>query len=327
MQTHKILQGIAIPYSALVSVIFGLMIFSFPIGAYLFFNSQLGKSIEYGFPLSELEAAQRYGLDFPSWIGIGDLFAVVWAFFLIIFTIAVFGPKKNFVQILSPMMSGVRAVQGGNYLVHAIQWFCVIIALSGAIDLAQQRFGVNITPPQFENDLVQFLGVSVAPITEEVGFRMLLIGIPLFLFYSHKLSGKLFFKTLWNPSANLSITNHTKAIALIVAVGVFFGAAHIMSEQWSQGKFAQAAMSGIIIGWVYYRYGFVASLLIHWATNYVIFSYGYLVSVVNEVRFSDSFSHSLIQTIEVLFVITGVLSISIMALRYREKKLETQGKL
>jgi hypothetical protein len=327
LQTHKILQGISIPYSALVSVIFGLMIFSFPIGAYLFFNSPLGGSIEYGFPVSELEVVQKYGLDLPSWVSVGDVFVVVWMFFLIIFTIAVFGPKKNFVQVLSPMMSGARAVQEGNYLLHAIQWFCVIIVLSAAIDLAQQRFGVSITPPQFENDLVQFLRVSVAPVVEEIGFRTLLIGIPLFLFYSHKLSGKQFFKTLWNPSASLSIHSHTKAIALIVAVGVFFGAAHVMSEQWSQGKFAQATMSGIIIGWVYYRYGFVASLLIHWATNYVIFSYGYLVSVVNEVRFIDSFSHSLIQTIEVLFVITGVLSISIMALRHREKKLEAQGQL
>ena len=81
-------------------------------------------------------------------------------------------------------------------------------------------------------------------------------------------------------------------------------------------------MSGVIIGWVYYRYGFVAALLIHWATNYVIFSYGYLVSAVNEIKFADSFSHSLIQTIEILFVITGALSIAMMAISYRKKKLE-----
>ncbi|MGI0004521.1 MAG: CPBP family glutamic-type intramembrane protease, partial [Candidatus Nitrosotenuis sp.] len=320
----KILQGIAIPYSALVSVIFGLMIFSFPIGAYLFFNSQIGKSIDYGFPLSELAAVQGIGLDLPSWIGVGDLFAVVWVFFLIIFTIAVFGPKRNFARILSPIMSGAHDTQEGNYLVHAIRWFCIIIVLSEIINLVQQGFGISITPPSFENDLVQFLGVSVAPIIEEAGFRIVLIGIPLFLFYSHRPSGRLFLRSLWNPT-NLSITDHKKAIALVVLVGVVFGAAHILSEQWSHGKFTQAAMSGIIIGWVYYRYGFVASLLIHWATNYVIFSYGYLVSTVNETRFVDSFSHSLIQTIEVLFVITGVLSIAMMVISYRKKKLQVQS--
>jgi hypothetical protein len=298
------------------------MIFSFPIGAYIFFNSQIGKSIDYGFPLSELEVVQEIGLGVPSWIGIGDLFAVMWVFFLIIFTIAVLGPKKSLVKALAPVMSGTHEVQEGNYLVDAIRWFCVIIVLSEAINLVQQGFGVVITPPVFENDLVQFLGVSIAPIIEEAGFRVILIGIPLFLFYSHRLSGRLFLKSLWNPSANLSITNHRRAVVIIVLVGIFFGAAHVMSEQWSQGKFAQAAMSGIILGWAYYRYGFVVALLTHWATNYVIFSYGYLVSMVNEIRFAESFSHSLIQTIEVLFVITGVLSIAIMSIRYRQKKLE-----
>ncbi len=298
------------------------MIFSFPIGAYLFFNSQIGKSIDYEFPLSELEVVQKLGLDFPSWMGIGDLFAAVWAFFLIIFTISAFGPKKNFARVLAPIMSGTHEMQEGNYLVHAIRWFCILIALSEAINLVQQGFGISITSPPFENDLVQFLSVSVAPIIEEVGFRVVLIGVPLFLFYSHKQSVRLFFRSLWNPSANLPITNHKKVIVLIVLVGIFFGVSHIMTEQWSQGKFAQAAMSGIILGWVYYRYGFVAAILIHWATNYVIFSYGYLVSAVNEIRFADSFSHSLIQTLEILFVITGVLSIGMMVISFRKKKLE-----
>jgi hypothetical protein len=298
------------------------MIFSFPIGAYLFFNSNIGKSIDYSFPLSELETVQKLGLDLPSWVGIGDLFAALWAFFVIIFAIAVFGPKKSFAKVLSPIMSGAHEMHEGNYLVDAIRWFCIIIVLSEAIDFVQQGFGVSITPPPFENDLVQFLAVSIAPIMEEIGFRMVLIGIPLFLFYSNKPSGRLFFRSLWNPSANLSITEHKKAIILIVLVGVLFGASHVMSEQWSHGKFGQAAMSGIIIGWVYYRYGFVSALLIHWATNYVIFSYGYLVSAVNDTMFVDAFSHPLIQTIEVLFVITGVLSIAMMSIRYKKKKLQ-----
>ncbi len=302
------------------------MIFSFPIGAYLFFNSQIGKSIDYSFPLSELETAQKFDLDLPSWMGIGDLFAAIWAFFIIIFAIAVFGPKKNFARALSPVLSGAHEIKEGNYLVDVIRWFCIIIVLSEAINLVQQGFGVNISPPPSENDLVQFLSVSIAPIIEEIGFRVVLIGIPLFLFYSHKPSGRLFFRSLWNP-ASLSITNHRKAIVLIVLVGVFFGAAHVMSEQWSQGKFAQAAMSGIIIGWVYYRYGFVAALLIHWGTNYLIFSYVYLVSSVNETRFADAFSNSLIQTIEILFVVTGALSIAMMLIRYREKNLQVQGNL
>lgn len=321
MQSYKIFQGIAIPYSALVSVIFGLMIFSFPIGVYLFFNSQLGGSIDYQYPLSELEFAQRFGLELLQ-IGIGELFVVVWVFFLILFTIAVFGPKKNFVQVLSPIMAGSYEKQEGNYLVNTIKWFSIIIILSGVIDIVQQLAGIKTTPPVFENDLLQMMFLTLAPIIEELGFRIILVGIPLFLLYSHKASAKQLFKSLWHPSANLPISNSKKAIIVIVVVGVFFGVSHIISDQWSEGKFAQAAMSGIIIGWVYYRYGFVASVLIHWATNYMIFSYGYLVATANETRVMDAFSHSLLQTIEMLLVVTGALAIALLLLDYRKNKLE-----
>lgn len=322
MQDHKILQGLAIPYSALISVIFGLMILSFPIGAYLFFNSQIGKSIDYALPITELEFVKQLDLDWLSWLGIGDVFIVFWAAFLILFVISSMGPKKNFLKVLSPIMSGSYESQDGSYLVQIIKWFSIIVVLSGAIDLTQQLLGITITQPAFENDLTGFLGITTAPIIEEIGFRIILVGIPLFLLYSHKASGKLFFKSLWNPSANLPITNPKKAIILVVIVGVMFGAAHVLSDQWSNGKFAQAAMSGIIIGWVYYRYGFVAALLIHWATNYVVFSYAYLVSSVNETRVMDSFSHSLIQTIEIILVLTGALAIALSILEYRKNRIQ-----
>lgn len=318
MQVHKILQGIAIPYSALISVIFGLLILSFPIGAYVFFNSQIGKSLDFSFPLSELEVAKRFGLDWLSFAGIGDLFVIVWVFFLILFVIGTLGPQRNFLKVLSPLMSGSSYAQEGNYIVHAIKWFSTIVVLSAIIDVIQRGFGITISPPSFENDLVQFLLVSFAPITEEIGFRVILVGIPLYLFYSHKASAKLFFKALWSPSS-LSIKNSKKAIIIIVIAGIFFGAAHILNEQWTQGKFAQATMSGIIIGWAYYRHGFVTAILVHWAANYAVFSYANLVSTINETRFVDAFSHSLIQTIEVLLVITGILSIAMMTLSYKKR--------
>ena len=188
-------------------------------------------------------------------------------------------------------------------------------------DAVQQWFGITTVPPPSENDLLQFLGITVSPVFEETAFRLILIGIPLFLLYSKKGSARLFFRSLWNPSS-LQMADSKKAAILVVAVGIFFGLSHIVSDQsWSNGKFAQAAISGIIIGWVYYKYGFVASTLIHWSTNYLIYSYGYFVSSVNEIPVSIAFSHSLLGTIEILFVITGVISIAMMLIEYRQKKI------
>ena len=48
-------QGFGIPFSALMSVIFGLMIVSFPLGMYAVFNSDIGDDIDYTFPLEKFD--------------------------------------------------------------------------------------------------------------------------------------------------------------------------------------------------------------------------------------------------------------------------------
>ena len=95
-----------------------------------------------------------------------------------------------------------------------------------------------------------------------------------------------------------------------------------MGDSWSEGKFAQAAASGIILGWAYIRYGFVAALLIHWATNYFVFSYANFISQLNFVSIEDAFSHSLMSSLELLFLVSGALSIIILFVsRFYSKKV------
>lgn len=320
MSTYRIFQAIVIPHTALISVIFGLMILSFPIGAYLFFNSQMGKSIDYALPITELGLVKRLNMDWLAQIGIGDIFIAVWVTFLILFVIGSMGPKKSFLKALSPIMVGSYESLAGNYIVQSIKWFSIIIVLSAAIDIVQQNIGIKITAPTFENDLTGFLGLSISPLIEEIGFRVILIGVPLFFLYSKKFSVGLFFKSLWNPLDNIPNINQKKALIVIILVGVFFGVAHILGEQWSSGKATQAAMAGIIIGWVYYRYGFVAGVLIHWATNYMIYSYAYLVSTINEIGITESFSHSLIGTIEVILVLAGISGLALTILEIKISK-------
>ena len=102
----------------------------------------------------------------------------------------------------------------------------------------------------------------------------------------------------------------------LFCTSVFFGFAHIaLGESWSEGKFVQAAASGIILGWVYLRYGFIVSLLIHWATNYFIFSYANFISQLNFISIEAAFSHSLMSSLELLFLVTGSLSICMLFVR------------
>jgi len=321
--SNKILQSLGIPFTALSSVIFGLLLVSFPIGIFVVFESEIGGDINYEYPLTHLElfnGTEMYHA--PIDVSIGDAFVALWTFYVIIFVIAILGPKHAFLKSLSSIISFGKYPTQSNYMIGVIKWLSILILISLLINFVQEEFDIATVPPFVDNDLIQFFYVSLAPLVEEFGFRLILIGIPLFAIYSHKSSVKYFIKCLWSPGI-LDIQDSKKAIFLIIFVGIIFGFAHVaLGESWSEGKFAQATASGIILGWVYLRYGFVASLLIHWATNYFVFSYANFISQLNFISIEDAFSHSLMSSLELLFLITGALSISILIIsRFYSQKV------
>ena len=295
-----------------------MMISSFPLGAYLVFNSEIGDDITYEYPINSLGLfLAGIGFELPVEFELGDGFIILWCVFLILFTVSFLGPKKSFVSVLQSMvLEGKYQIQD-NYVIVIIKWFSVLVIISGIIISVQEFFGISTAQPIGSNQLVQFFDVSLAPIIEELGFRVMLIGLPLFLLYSHKSSFGFFVKSLWKPSKNLHIANLRVALLVIVIVGILFGMAHvILGETWSTGKFAQAAASGIIIGWVYFRYGLAPAILIHWATNYFIFSYAYIIADLNKISLDNAFNHSFLNTLELMLIVTGIISITILMLNY-----------
>lgn len=299
-----------------------MMILSFPLGTFVMFHTELGDDINFELPLNQFELfVAGIGISIPIDIEIGDAFIFLWLVYVILFTVALLGPKDGFLKTMSSLLSHGKLKTKSNYLVAVTKWFSILILVSAIINFVQESFGVSTVPPPAENNLIQFFYVSLAPITEEIGFRVLLIGLPLFAIYSHKSSVKHFFRSLWAPSDNLHIYNSRRAIILIVVVAAFFGLSHIISgEPWSNGKFAQATASGIILGWLYFRFGLVSAILVHWATNYFVFSYVNFISQVSLISLEEAFSHSLVHTMEIIFLISGVLSVCILLLSYYTSK-------
>ena len=319
---ENIIHGVGIPFSALTSVIFGLMIVSFPLGAYAIFNSEIGDDIDYNFPLEKFDMfLAGINLQFPLEYEIGDIFITIWSIFIILFVISFLGPKKNFMKTISDILSNGKNSFSDNYMINIIKWFSILVLISAVITIIQESFGIVTEPPDTANDLILFLQISLAPITEEIGFRLILIGIPLFLIYSHKSSIKFFFKSLWNPYSNLHVYEKRKAIALIIGVGIFFGIAHVISgEPWTDGKILQASIGGIILGWVYFRYGLAAAIILHWATNYFIYSYLFLISEINGISVQNATTHSMIGTFEIILIVSGIISSVMVLLNYKNSK-------
>ncbi|HJT10403.1 MAG TPA: CPBP family intramembrane glutamic endopeptidase [Candidatus Nitrosotalea sp.] len=305
-------------------MIFGIMILAFPIGAYLVFDSEIGHSINFQYPIDTFNFfIAGIGYKIPISFQLGDAFIIAWSTYAILFSISFAGPLSSLTRTLTNTISEGWHELKENGLVNAITWFSILILVSVGIDLIQQSFGVKIEPPQSQNGLIQFFQITTSPLTEELGFRVFLIGIPLFLVFSYRASWKLFFKSLWRPAAYLHIKDYKKAMAIIITVGIFFGAAHIISgTPWSPGKITQAAVAGIIIGWVYVRYGLGPAILIHWGTNYFIYSYLFFISTLGQAPLSSEISNPFSDTLEQLLLVTGSISISIKILSYIKIKRE-----
>ncbi|HJW20253.1 MAG TPA: CPBP family intramembrane glutamic endopeptidase [Candidatus Nitrosotalea sp.] len=318
----RIIKALLIPYSGLLSVVFGVMILSIPIGLYVMYNSDVGKELNYQYPINGLDMfLGDIGYKVPISFEMGDAFVVTWTIFLILFTISYFGPENSLLKTLSNMMSREVKRFQGNAMVNMMAWFSILILFSVTIDAVQQSFGVTIESPASSNDLVRFFQLGISPLTEETGFRVLLIGVPLFLMYSPSASWKTLIKSLWRPSKYLSISDYRKPMILIITIGLLFGVAHIISgTPWSPGKVTQAAMAGIIIGWVYVRYGLAPAILVHWATNYFLFSYLFFLSNLSQSSTINDSSNPFSNTLEVILVTTGLFALVIKILEHIESK-------
>lgn len=326
----KIIKTLFIPYSGLLSVIFGVMILSFPIGLYVMYNSDIGKEINYQYPINGLDlfvGGIGYKVSFS--FEMGDAFVIVWTIFLILFTISYFGPEDSLLKTLSNTMSRGWQSFRGNAMANMMAWFSILILFSVIIDSVQQMFGIKIDLPTSTNDLIRFFQLGISPLTEETGFRVLLIGVPLFLMYSHSASWKTFFKSLWRPAKYLGILDYKKSMVLIITIGLLFGVAHIISgTPWSPGKVTQATMAGVIIGWVYVRYGLAPAILIHWATNYFLFSYLFFISSLGQSTAITDSSNPFSNTLEIILVGTGVIATTIKILeRVKTRKVSTEQNL
>lgn len=318
LHIDKIIRVLSVPYSAFISVIFGIMIISFPIGAYLVFDSNIGSNINYQYPLDGVNFfVAGIGYKLPVTFQLGDVFILAWSAYIVLFSVAYAGPLSSLTRTLASIMSDGWKNLKENGLVDMITWLAILVMSSVVIDLVQGIFGIKIQPPQFQNSLVEFFQLTISPLTEEIGFRVLLVGVPLFLIFSHRASLQAFFKSLWRPAKYLNITDNRKAMAIIITVGIFFGAAHIISgTPWSPGKITQATLAGIIIGWVYVRYGLGPAILVHWGTNYFVYSYLFFISTLGQEPLSTGISNPFSDTLEQLLMITGAIAIAIKILAY-----------
>jgi CAAX prenyl protease-like protein len=141
------------------------------------------------------------------------------------------------------------------------------------IDSLETTGGVPVG--SISGDAMQLLmSLTIAPLREEFGFRMLLVGVPaMALCLGRGWTRAL--KSLWRPSASyegdVNTTRHQVVLAAFtVGSSLLFGWVHIANGGgWEIGKLPEAAFAGVVLSYVYIRYGFHVAVLTHWGIDYL----------------------------------------------------------
>ena len=150
---NKLLQAVGIPFTALLSVIFGLLLVSFPIGLFVIFESDIGGDINYDFPITHLELFEGTSVyQTPSDLSIGDVFVGLWIFYAVLFVIAILGPKTGFLKSFTSIISFGKYDATSNYMIGVTKWLSILVLVSVLISFVQEQFGIVTIPPLDDND-------------------------------------------------------------------------------------------------------------------------------------------------------------------------------
>ncbi len=298
-------------------IIFYLFLFitsSFFFGLYLVFFTDIGKDIGWhdNVPLNFLLLSVFNVSNLYSNLGVAFLF--FWFFYAILYLFVILKPvflfsglghKKFFARDFK-----IFGISNSNFLYIAIQWFSAYFVLSIIIDWIQRMFEISIGDPLLDNPLLSFFYITAAPLNEEILFRIVFLGVPLSLVLVRYKSSLM--STLLHPGKNVSVeSDGIRALILLIIFlnSAFFGLSHVVfGGDYGIGKITQATMGGLFLGWLYYRYGIVTSIIFHWISNYVLFTYGLVGYYFFNTSLSDETSNYFLMVISVAFIIVGMIS-------------------
>ena len=211
-----------------------------------------------------------------------------------------YSPQKNKQKISEKRSQKlIKRIQASD-LIPVMGLACLNIALATFIILVLLNMGVPITSQieiNVETLYVQLSKLYWAGFNEEISFRFILFGLPLFvingLYFTFikiyhrylskkegeisnsRITGFLSKKKPVNPLYYL--TGRWKKLSVIdfivlVISSYLFGFAHyqIGYPYWQVGKIFQSAIAGLIFGYAFYKFGLHAAIFLHVVNNFVI---------------------------------------------------------
>ena len=267
----------------------------------------------------------------PVSINVGLLFSLLWGIYLICF-FAAWRYRESLQRTVRNVISRSPTDAFKNCLFAMPLISSVVLISAVLITLLEAASGIHTGEPPLPEDHFQaFILLTLAPVVEEIGFRLTPIGTFLvaYLFWFRRLKEtpisrmerlKIYFIAFLYPekakrmvgAKNVSDSGVRDGISsgewlIIVLTSISFGLAHVLSGGWEIGKVASTSVQGFALGLTYLLYGIQAPILLHWFFNY--YAYTYILST--EVYPALSPLSSLIDATTFVFGTLGLLALAV----------------
>jgi hypothetical protein len=318
---------------------FALTVLSFPVGLYTVFGTHLSNNDSASTPVYALTYDFSFAtVQVPIVGNLGEVFAV---FLGIYFGFLVLAAKQGpgfFGTLRKAALDGYSALFS-NPLAAMMVVLGATSLITVLVDTGQSNAGIQ-TGSLTGDSFALLVDFTVAPLLEESTFRFIMLGVPvllLALFIFRDFSPRNALRVLWRPSsawdddetdygrttasfadADISLfptagLGSLKARAMkpivyvfLVLSSIMFGYAHYASGAgWGPGKISEAAIAGVALGYLYVKYGFHASVLMHWSVNYVGSIYSFFGQAAYGVPWTSSTGSFLdyLPTVVVVFLL------------------------
>lgn len=248
----------------------------------------------------------------PLEISRGSFFLALWTFQLICFVVAMKVREGIIDTIRNIFEDSVKSIFRNNILsTPFIANAALIIVL--AVYFLQESQGIPTGAPPEINKYEFYFLLTYASIFEEFTFRVLFIGVfeavTILRLYSYLVDAEerrfsrpsIFLRALAFPqktkeSLGLIGVGRGERMGLIpeewlilIVSAVMFGLAHILSGiGWEIGKVTHATFVGLVLGLIYIKFGFQASIILHWFFNNYFEAYSIASDFIPQIEiFSD----------------------------------------
>lgn len=303
---------ITLIYLGLIILMIGLMILSFPLGLYIVFISDLARN-----------AINTFGEQVINFVR--GLFIIFWFIYLVLFVKAIRGPHLPLNKVpRSTLNYGLKSIFDNTLSTLSVT-FSALLLITVFITLLQNSVGIETGSIPEIDPVLMFILLSIAPLEEEIIFRVAIIGTLSVILLSVRRISFNPLKVLWHPARYVSELGRKADIRIvyfsIFVSGALFGYAHIaFGAGWEIGKVTTSTLAGIILGWIYFFYGFPGAVLLHWSFNYFLDSYYYFYEAVK-----DGGLYYFANFIVIIVGLASVLFLSIYALKKLFKTNNKQG--